>query len=389
MPIRFLRSFFFLITGTPGFRFRKYDKPTQATFKQLFDSAGFIKEKDDTANTVDQGFVKKAQDTASIARNTTADVDGFTKTVLPHQLPNVFANPLTPLTSIAVTSANNVTGRTGGTGKDFYIENTLAVTSISPSIIVTQGAPGEDVTLDLSTASFDFGKVKVNALDPTATYLDSAVESYNTCRLEINTIVSNEKLSFKTKDKLYEMTMYAGTNVQFALDFPANQGAVGGCWEGWVKADGGTYLNSSSVAVTVINMPGTFPVAWGTALYPTIGNQVDSAALAGANNIALSTPELPPHLHTNGSLVNTADGSHTHNFQIKYDAAVEAGGSGTTTNGLVASQTLPDLHTMTTLSSDPLTHTHTISGSTGLTGSGTAHENRPPFTVVGYVTYIG
>ena len=309
--------------------------------------------------------------------------------MLPHQLPNVFANPLTPLTSIAVTSANNVTGRTGGTGKDFYIENTLAVTSISTAIIVTQGAPGEDVTLDLSTASFDIGKVKVNALDPTATYLDSAVESGNTCRLQITTIPSNEKLSFKTTDKLYEMTMYAGTNVQFALDFPANQGAVGGCWEGWVKADGGTYLNSSSVAVTVINMQGTFPVAWGTALYPTIGNQVDSAALAGANNIALTTAELASHLHSNGSLVNSAGGSHTHDFQIKYDATVQTGSGGTNVNGLVASQTAPDLHTFTTLSSDPLTHTHTISGSTGLAGSGTAHENRPPFTVVGYVTYIG
>lgn len=384
---RFLRNFFFLVTGNPGVRFRKYDKPTQATFQQLFDSVGFLKEKDDTSTTSTQGFVKLALDTNAISRDSSVDADQFSKVVQPHQLPNVFKNPATPNTAITVSSANNTTGRTGGTGKDFYVQNTMSVTSSSPAIVATQTNPGENVVLSLNTTGLDLGKVLVNVSDPTASYLEDAVESGNTCRLDIAANVTNEKLTLTVKDKILEMTMFAGSNIQFSTYFPANQGLAGSCWEGWVLANGGTYTNSSGSPVTVLDMGGYFPVGYKSpGNYPTLQAHVDSGAAAGAETVALTIPNLPVHDHTSGTLVTAASGAHSHTVTHQYDSNAENGGSGSTMNGLECGQVGSTCDVTTSVSS---THTHTISGNTGTTGSGTAHENRPPFTVVAYVVYIG
>ena len=385
---RYLRNFFFLVTGNPGVRFRKYDKPTQSTFVQLFDSVGFIKEKDDTATTSAQGFTKLAIDSNAISRNSTVDADGFSKVVQPHQLPNVFKNPSFPNTAIDVISANNSTGRTGGTGKDFYIKNTLAVTSTSPELVVTQTNPGENVSLALNTALLGAGKVYVNALDPTISYLEDAVESGNTCRLTIAPNGTNEKLKFTVKDKLLEMTIFAGNNAQFNTYFPGNQGLIGSCWEGWVLANGGTYLDSSGSPVTVVDMSGYFAVGYQSpGNYIALQSHVDAASASGANSVSLTIPQLPAHDHTAGTLVNSASGAHTHNVTHQYDAATEnGGGPGSTMNGLECGQTGSTCNFVT--DSAP-THTHTISGNTGVTGTGSAHENRPPFTIVAYVVYIG
>lgn len=382
---RYLRNFFFLVTGTPGVRFRKYDKPTQATYQQLFDSVAFMKESSDSATTTQQGLGKIAQDTDAINRNSTPDADAFTKILKPHMLPNVLANPSTPGTGIAVTTANNATGRTGGTGKDFYIQNTMGITSSSPEIVVTQPAPGEDAVISFNSTGLPLGKVMVNASDPTPSYLEDAIETDNTCRVKIQANGTNEKLQINYRDKVGECTMYAGTNVMFATDFPANIGT--GCWAGWVLADGGVYNNSAGSPVTVPDLGGYMPVGYISAgLYPTLRSHTDNTAASGANSVTLTTPQIPVHNHGVGTLATSSDGAHTHGLQIKYHINSPSSGDPNDYNALECDQ-LSNLCSLTTQSDG--THTHPITGSTANAGSGNAHENRPPFTVVAFVYYIG
>lgn len=382
---RFLRGFFFLVTGNPGVRFRKYDKPTQATYQQLFDSVAFMKESADSATTLQQGLGKIAQDSDAINRNSTPDADAFTKIVKPHMLPNVLVNPATPGTALTVTTANNTTGRTGGSGKDFYIQNTMEVTSTSPEIVVTQGNPGEDVVLSFNPGTLDLGKVLVNASDPTASYLEDAVETDTPCLLEITPNGTNEKLKFNLKVRVGDLRMYAGTNIMFAADFPANIGT--GCWAGYVLADGGTYTDSNGNLVAVPDMTGYFPVGYqNPGNYTTLRSHTDATAASGADSVALITAELPVHNHSAGTLATASDGAHTHSVSIKYHINSPSSGDPNDYNALECDQ-LSNLCNLNTASDG--THTHTISGSTGNAGSGTAHENRPPFTVVAFVYAIG
>ena len=383
--LRFLRAFFFLSTGTPGVRFRKYDKPTQATFKQLFDSVAFMKESSDTSSTTQQGLVKTAQDVDAISRNSTSDADMFSKGLKPHMLPNVFSNPATPSTAITVTTATNATGRTGGTGKDFYIQNTLAIVSTSPEIVVIQPAPGESASIAFNGTALDLGKVLVNALDPTASYLEDAIETDTTCRLGIVANGTNEKLKFTIKDKLYEMSIFGGTNLQFAAAFPANIGT--GCWDGWVLADGGVYVDSGGNNIVVANMAGYFPVGLASpGNYTTLQSHADATAASGADTVTLTTPQIPVHNHGVGTLATASDGIHTHDVQIKYQINSPSSGDPNDYNVLECDQ-LSNLCTVTTDNSTA--HTHAVSGSTANAGTGNAHENRPPFTIVAYVVYIG
>jgi hypothetical protein len=284
--IRQFRNYFFLVTGNPGVRFRTGDKPTQATFNELFCSTGFIKEKDDTASTTSQGFVKIAQDAAAQTRNSTPDIDGFTKAILPHQLPNVFKNPSFPNTAISVVSVFQNTGRVGGFGLDFLIQNTLAVTSAAQSpanpIVVTQAAPGENVVLGFNFSALAAlpGQVLVNVNDPAASYLDTAFSTSTPCRISFAAAVGNDTLEVNIKDKINEVTLYHGTNAEYALDFINGIGQ--GCWTGWVVCDGNVYQNSQSQNVQTPNMIGRIPVGFDTGtLVPAMGTVVNLDADTG------------------------------------------------------------------------------------------------------------
>jgi hypothetical protein len=387
---RFFRTFFFLSTGTPGVRFLKYDKPTELSFRQLFDSVGFLKEKDDTSTISTQGFTKLASDAVAQNRDSTPGSDFFALSVRPHQLPNCLVDPAFPLNALNITPLNQATGRIGGTGKDFIFRNTLTVTAPGPlnPIVVTQANPGENVSLTFNFANLglQIGQVLVNALDPTPSYLEQAITSVNACRLLIAPNVTNDTLDFEVKDKVGEVTMYHQSNAQFGIDFPGGIGV--GCWLGWVWCDGTSYLNSQAVLVATPDMKGFFPIGYDPAAYLVIGSHADNLALSGANAVALTPANLPPHIHEAGTLVTGIAGAHSHtttngfkiigdgNAGVLFNAAVcdASGGCGILTN----------------VTGD---HTHPI---TGLTGDGstqgllsTAHENRPPFTILVFAKYIG
>jgi microcystin-dependent protein len=145
----------------------------------------------------------------------------------------------------------------------------------------------------------------------------------------------------------------------------------------------------------------------------------------GSNSVTLAEGELPSHLHTAGTLALSASGVHAHNTQVAnsgnhgHNAGTNAGGAhrhnasynierygvngpnnktgrdggSSATNGInnVGNHNHgvniggggDHSHTVTIANSS--NHTHTASGSTGATGSGTAHENRPPYYALAYI----
>ena len=152
-------------------------------------------------------------------------------------------------------------------------------------------------------------------------------------------------------------------------------------------------------------------------------------ATGGANTVALATGELPSHAHNVGNLANTGAGDHSHNFNANTGNSGNHSHSGSTSNtgshyhtqywsnqsggnqrfhqmkywsenhasnNAMASAGAHSHNFSTNASGDHShnfnantgnsgNHAHTISGSTGTEGSGTGHENRPPYYALAYI----
>lgn len=139
---------------------------------------------------------------------------------------------------------------------------------------------------------------------------------------------------------------------------------------------GGIILWSGSVA----SIPSGWYLCDGNNSTPDLRNRFvvgagDSYAVAdtgGADTVTLSTTEIPSHTHTFSGTTNTI-GDHTHSIPDGSGndgyPGLEAGGPG---------------------GGNPQTgaagaHSHTFSGTTAATGSGAAHENRPPYYALAYI----
>lgn len=97
-------------------------------------------------------------------------------------------------------------------------------------------------------------------------------------------------------------------------------------------------------------------------------------ANGGAQNVTLSTGEMPSHSHAAGTLTAASAGSHSHTLNGE--------GSSGTGNVLETSSNTP---TTTVTTSVAGAHTHSLTGSTGTEGSGQAHLNMQPTTIVNYI----
>lgn len=85
---RKLRNYYFGPQGSIYTKFSKQNEPTEARFKELFDSQAFIAEVADTAKTNEQGLIKLDSDADVIAR--TLPVTGaMAEAVQAHQLPEL------------------------------------------------------------------------------------------------------------------------------------------------------------------------------------------------------------------------------------------------------------------------------------------------------------
>lgn len=99
----------------------------------------------------------------------------------------------------------------------------------------------------------------------------------------------------------------------------------------------------------------------------------------GAAGVALSVAQLPSHGHGAGTLSAQEAGDHTHEYEDAYPSDTwnaPTGGGGQFYNQY-------RVNTKATQSAGA--HTHTVSGTTGATGSGAEHENRPPYYALCYI----
>lgn len=119
----------------------------------------------------------------------------------------------------------------------------------------------------------------------------------------------------------------------------------------------------------------------------------------GLGAVSLTEANLPAHTHTfsgttsghsndhtHGGTTST-DGAHTHTVTTTGGPSADQGGPGASNAGDLTRTTSSagdHFHSFTT-SGTSSNHTHTISGTTGSTGSGTAHENRPPYLALAYI----
>ena len=132
-------------------------------------------------------------------------------------------------------------------------------------------------------------------------------------------------------------------------------GSVGSIPAGWALCDG----NNGTP-----DLRDRFVVGAGSSNY-TVG------ATGGSATVALTAAELPSHTH---SLTSGDAASHSHAITTVFNIG---GGS---TAGMVYSaqgQPYPDQATKAT--------TPALTGSSGATGTGSAHENRPPYYALCYI----
>lgn len=130
------------------------------------------------------------------------------------------------------------------------------------------------------------------------------------------------------------------------------------------------------------------------------GSSYAVGATGGAATVALSATEIPSHTHSfsgsgntsnsgnhahNGSTSNT--GAHTHSYDRPYDPGTGQGNnpySAKITAGTTGSSGAHS-HNFTTAGGGDHSHSFSVSGTTGATGSGSAHENRPPYYALAYI----
>lgn len=124
------------------------------------------------------------------------------------------------------------------------------------------------------------------------------------------------------------------------------------------------------------------------------GDSYTVGATGGANSVSLIEDNIPSHSHNfSGSGSATSAGSHTHNvtdpghnhtYQAQDQPLIASTGgsyslSSTTTNTGTATTGI------SIQSAGSHTHTISVSGVVGSTGSGTAHENRPPYYALAFI----
>lgn len=389
---RFLKSYFFVDT-VDNSRFREGDEPTEQEFRNLFDSVAFIREKNDTAKLNEQGLAKCTEDLNAELRDSSEGPDQMKRFIQAHQLPNV----LTDMGSgIGITILDQVTGRTGGAGRDFKISNLQRLTGTLPITIVgttnsTTGIVTYAISLDPTALStLETGKVKVTENDTTADYLLFSLESLNpNIALTSLSPGGNERVGINWVERVGEVKMFAGNAATvFAGSYNNTPGHV---WRGWALCDGGTY-NS----ILTPDMRGYVPIGYNPDVttnpkYSTILGHADDTVVSGTNTHILTRAQLPKHVHMLTTGVDNASqsdpGNHTHSYNNwPNQANIGATGTSATDNSLETAQN--------TGSAGAHTHTGNTGDGTSDPGSlgglnGAAHENRQPFTVLAFVVYVG
>ena len=107
------------------------------------------------------------------------------------------------------------------------------------------------------------------------------------------------------------------------------------------------------------------------------GGTYSVAAKGGEATHKLTTAELPSHTHGAGSLATGTSGQHSHTYFCE-------GGSEDYDNADDGAAEYRGTRWANRTSTDGV-HSHSVSGTTGSTGSGTAHNNLPPYYALCYI----
>ena len=110
------------------------------------------------------------------------------------------------------------------------------------------------------------------------------------------------------------------------------------------------------------------------------GSSYTVGATGGAASVTLTTTEMPSHTHGHNFTGTAATaGAHTHNYNSR---ALDRGKPGTSGARMWSED---NNNTSTTTEAGGHSHTITLSGTINNTGSGAAHENRPPYYALSYI----
>lgn len=107
------------------------------------------------------------------------------------------------------------------------------------------------------------------------------------------------------------------------------------------------------------------------------GGTYNPGNTGGADTVTLTTSQIPSHDHSFSGTTNTT-GAHTHS-EVTY-TTFPSGEFATIASGADIRAATAEATTGSSGS-----HSHTISGTTGATGTGGSHENRPPYYALAYI----
>ena len=107
------------------------------------------------------------------------------------------------------------------------------------------------------------------------------------------------------------------------------------------------------------------------------GGSYNVGDTGGANAVTLTADQMPRHRHGSGTLTTNTTGSHNHIYPSPKMKSIRPGNEGATY--------VSDFSMGSGRTEDAGGHSHTISGYTSYTGSGQAHENRPPYYALCFI----
>ena len=106
-------------------------------------------------------------------------------------------------------------------------------------------------------------------------------------------------------------------------------------------------------------------------------------ATGGAETHVLTEGQLAAHTHAAGTIATASDGAHVHSIDFTGVTSHDTSGGGKVASGGSSTETINAFNTQSSGA-----HTHTITGSTASTGSGTAHNNVQPTIILNKIIKI-
>jgi len=200
------------------------------------------------------------------------------------------------------------------------------------------------------------------------TIVDAANGTSGTIAPDLSTLTINGTDVTATAAELNKLDGYTGTatdlNEAIAHYVPTGgiimwSGSVASIPTGWALCDG---TNSTP------NLRNRFVVG--------AGDTYAVDATGGSSTTTLSTANLPAHTHT---FSGTTDGAGSHSHTTSH------GTGGLTTTGQHGVRSEPGSFRTDLATSSVGDHTHSFSGTTSSTGSGSSFDNKPPYYALAYI----